>query len=253
MTKVPKWITDNIPNWAVKLIPKAVLQTSNVGSISLANVRDERGASGTTSMRIEAEAYAASGDTPGPLAPDVGEEDPAGSGNYLGETRAQMLETPYALSAFYGWDYSACLSVGTNINMADGSTKLIEDLEEGDEILSAILPGLETVYSEYRIYTLDEVKVSSTKIEQVVFDFSNHYYIINDKLKGTKHPTMAFRNNYYEWWEINHLKIGDGLVTTDLSLDNVISIERVDEEIEIVGLRVENNNTCFAEGYLVHD
>ena len=252
MSKIPKWITDKIPNWAVKLIPKAVLQTSGT-SISLANVRDERGASGTTSMRIEAEAYAASGDTPGPLAPDVGEEDPAGSGNYLGETRAQMLAAPYALSAFYGWDYSACLSVGTNINMADGSTKLIEDLEEGDEILSAILPGLETVYSEYRIYTLDEVKVSSTKIEQVVFDFSNHYYIINDKLKGTKHPTMAFRNNYYEWWEINHLKIGDGLVTTDLSLDNVISIERVDEEIEIVGLRVENNNTCFAEGYLVHD
>ena len=242
MSKIIKWIH--------KLIPKSILPTS--GEISLGMVRFEKedqsnkeGTTGTsnlnqstTDMKTMSQNY---GDS-------AGTESAGG-----GENRSNMLATPYALSAFYGWDYSACLSVGTNINMADGSTKLIEDLEEGDEILSAILPGLETVYSEYRIYTLDEVKVSSTKIEQVVFDFSNHYYIINDKLKGTKHPTMAFRNNYYEWWEINHLKIGDGLVTTDLSLDNVISIERVDEEIEIVGLRVENNNTCFAEGYLVHD
>jgi hypothetical protein len=240
MSKIIKWLH--------KLIPKMVLPSAG-SSISLGQVRDERGGSGETSLNAESVDYVANADT------DVttGAESPAGSDSYLGENRATMKVHPYALSAFYGWDYSACLTVGTNINMADGSIKLIEDLEEGDEILSAILPGLETVYSEYRIYTLDEVKVSSTKIEQVVFDFSNHYYIINDKLKGTKHPTMAFRNNYYEWWEINHLKIGDGLVTTDLSLDNVISIERVDEEIEIVGLRVENNNTCFAEGYLVHD
>jgi len=249
MTKIPKWITDKIPNWAVKLIPKSILQTSGT-SISLAQIRDEAGGSGETSIGHEAEDYGAA-----KTSTDVtrGAESPAGSDNYLGEERAKMLTTPYALSAFYGWDYSACLTVGTNINMADGSTKLIEDLEEGDEILSAKLPGLGTVYSEYRIYNLDEVTLSSTKIEQVVFDFSDHYYIINNKLKGTRHPTMAFRNDYYEWWEINDLKIGDGLITTDLSLDNVVSIEKVDEEIEIVGLRVENNNTCFAEGYLVHD
>ena len=248
MIKVPKWITDNIPNWAVKLIPKAVLQTSGT-SISLAQVRDEAGGSGETSIRHETEDYAKDGYA------DVtrGAESPAGSDNYLGEERAKMLTTPYALSAFYGWDYSACLTVGTNINMADGSTKLIEDLEEGDEILSAKLPELGTVYGEYRIYNLDEVTLSSTKIEQVVFDFSDHYYIINNKLKGTRHPTMAFRNDYYEWWEIQDLKLNDGLITTDLSLDNVTSTEKVDEEIEIVGLRVEDNNTCFAEGYLVHD
>ena len=253
MIKVPKWITDNIPNWAVKLIPKAVLQTSNVGSISLANVRDERGASGTTSMKIEAEAYAASGDTPGPLAPDVGEEDPAGSGNYLGETRVQMLEPPYALSAFYGWDWNSCLTVGTNINMADGTTKLIEDLEEGDELLSVELSEMGDVYSDYRIYHLDNVKIVSTKVKQVVFDFTSRYFIINDKLNGTRHPVMAFRNNYFEWWQINDLLVKDKLVTADLSLDEIISTEEKFEEVETVGIRLDKYNTYFAEGYLVHD
>jgi hypothetical protein len=240
MSKIIKWLH--------KLIPKMVLPSAG-SSISLGQVRDERGGSGETSLNAESVDYVANADT------DVttGAESPAGSDSYLGENRATMKVHPYALSAFYGWDYSACLTVGTNINMADGSIKLIEDLEEGDEILSAILPGLGTVYSEYRIYDLDKVTLSSTKVEQVVFDFSNHYYIINDKFKGTKHPTMAFRNNYYEWWQTKDLLVNDKLITTDLSLDDIVSVKLVGDEIETVGIRVDKYNTYFAEGYLVHD
>jgi hypothetical protein len=252
MSKIIKWIH--------KLIPKSILPTS--GEISLGMIQYERetqssggttGTSditgGTTSLKAESTTF---GDS---AASDVtsGAEDPTGSGNYLGETRAQMLATPYALSAFYGWDWSACLIVGTNINMADGTTKLVEDLEEGDELLSVELPGMGDVYSDYRIYNLDEVKLVSTKVTQVVFDFSNHYYIVNDKFKGTTHPTMAFRNDYYEWWQIQDLLVNDKLITTDLSLDEVVAIRRVNEDVELVGIRVDKYNTYFAEGYLVHD
>jgi len=249
MSKIKKWITDNIPNWAVKLIPKMILPTS--GEISLGMVQYERetqskgGTTGTTdittgetSLLAESTAY---GDS-------AGTESAGG-----GENRVAMLETPYALSAFYGWDWNSCLTVGTNINMADGTTKLVEDLEEGDELLSVELPGMGDVYSDYRIYNLDEVKLVSTKVTQVVFDFSNHYYIINDKFKGTKHPTMAFRNDYYEWWQTQDLLVNDKLITTDLSLDEVISIEKIRKEVETVGIRVDKYNTYFAEGYLVHD
>ncbi len=47
--------------------------------------------------------------------------------------------------------------------------------------------------------------------------------------------------------------IGDGLVTTDLSLDDIVSVKLVGDEIETVGIRVDKYNTYFAEGYLVHD
>ena len=247
--KIPIWITDKIPNWAVKLIPKMILPTS--GEISLGMVQYERETqskggttstsnitTGETSLGAESTAYGDNADT-----------ESAGGG----ETRVAMLETPYALSAFYGWDWNSCLTVGTNINMADGTTKLVEDLEEGDELLSVELPGMKEVYSDYRIYNLDEVKISTTKVKQVVFDFSDHFYIINDKFKGTKHPTMAFRNNYYEWWQTQDLLINDKLVTTDLSLDEIISMEKVWREVETVGIRVDKYNTYFAEGYLVHD
>ena len=260
MTKIPKWITNKIPNWVVKLIPKMILPTS--GEISLGMVQYERetqskgGTTSTTdtgsaetSLLAESTAYGDDADSDVSL----GTEDPAGSDNYLGETRAKMLATPYALSAFYGWDWNSCLTVGTNINMADGTTKLVEDLEEGDELLSVELPGMKEVYSDYRIYNLDEVKISTTKVKQIVFDFSDHYYTVNDKFKGTKHPTMAFRNDYYEWWQTQDLLVNDKLITTDLSLDEVISIEKIRKEVETVGIRVDKYNTYFAEGYLVHD
>ena len=237
MSKIIKWIH--------KLIPKSILPTS--GEISLGMVRYEKenqSKGGTTStsnlntsstdMKTMSQNY---GDS-------AGAESAGG-----GENRSNMLATPYALSAFYGWDWNSCLTVGTNINMADGT----EDLEEGDELLSVELPGMGDVYSDYRIFNLDEVKLVSTKVTQVVFDFSNRYYIVNDKFKGTKHPTMAFRNNYYEWWQTQDLLVNDKLITTDLSLDEVVSVKRVSKEIETVGIRVDKYNTYFAEGYLVHD
>jgi hypothetical protein len=168
-------------------------------------------------------------------------------------SRANLLAAPYALSEFYAYSYNSCLVVGTNINMADGTTKFIEDLEEGDELLSVELPGMSDVYSDYRIYDLDKVKIVSAKVKQVVFDFSHRYYNINDKLKGTRHPTFAFRNDYYEWWQMSDLLVNDKLLTTDLSLDEVISMEEVWGDVETVGIRVDKYNTYFAEGYLVHD
>ena len=61
------------------------------------------------------------------------------------------------------------------------------------------------------------------------------------------------RNNYYEWWQTQDLLVNDKLITTDLSLDEVVSVKRVSKEIETVGIRVDKYNTYFAEGYLVHD
>ena len=238
-----------IINWIHKLIPKNILPTS--GQISLGMVRYEKedqskgGTTSTSNLNTSSTAMKTMSQNYG----DSADAESAGGG----ENRSNMLATPYALSAFYGWDWSACLIVGTNINMADGSTKLVEDLEEGDELLSVELPGMADVYSDYRIYNLDEVKLVSTKVTQVVFDFSNRYYIVNDKFKGTKHPTMAFRNNYYEWWQTQDLLVNDKLITTDLSLDEVVSVKRVSKEIETVGIRVDKYNTYFAEGYLVHD
>ena len=246
MSKIPKWITDKIPNWVVKIIPKMYLPSS--GTISLGMVNYEKASGESTELTLATDIV----DSEVSMADASADfsEYAEGSGT---TSRANLLAAPYALSEFYAYSYNSCLVVGTNINMADGTTKFVEDLEEGDELLSAELPGLGKVYNDYRIYDLDKVKIVSTKVKQVVFDFSNRYYHINDKLKGTRHPTMVFRNDYYEWWQMSDLLVNDKLLTIDLSLDDIISIERIEEDVETVGIKVDKYHTYFAEGYLVHD
>ena len=246
MSKIPKWIANKIPNWAVKLIPKMYLPSSGQISLGMVNYDEASGDLGTLT---------GTGDV---VASEISMADASAEFSYTAEvegttSRANLLAAPYALSEFYAYSYNSCLVVGTNINMADGTTKFIEDLEEGDELLSVELPGMSKVYSDYRIYDLDKVKIVSAKVKQVVFDFSKRCYHINDKFKGTRHPIMAFRNDYYEWWQVNNLLVNDKLVTTDLGLDEVISMEEVWGDVETVGIRVDKYNTYFAEGYLVHD
>ena len=236
--KIPKWIT--------KIIPKMYLPSS--GTISLGMVNYEKASGESTELTLATDIV----DSEVSMADASADfsEYAEGSGT---TSRANLLAAPYALSEFYAYSYNSCLVVGTNINMADGTTKFVEDLEEGDELLSAELPGMGKVYNDYRIYDLDKVKIVSTKVKQVVFDFSNRYYHINDKLKGTRHPTMVFRNDYYEWWQMSDLLVNDKLLTIDLSLDDIISIERIEEDVETVGIKVDKYHTYFAEGYLVHD
>ena len=193
MSKIPKWIRDNIPNWAVKVIPKMLLPSSGEISLGMVNYDEASGDPTTVTGTTDIETST------------INMADASANFSAFAEvegstSRANLLASPYALSEFYAYSYNSCLVVGTNINMADGTTKFIEDLEEGDELLSVELSGMGDVYSDYRIYNLDEVKMVSTKVKQVIFDFTSRYYIINDKFKGTKHPTMAFRNDYYEWW-----------------------------------------------------
>ena len=235
-----------IPKWLAERSLKMYLTGS--GQISMGNVNydEASGDSGTPTLVTDIETS------------EISLKDASGAWSYESEvegttSRADLLAAPYALSEFYAYSYNSCLVVGTNINMADGTTKFIEDLEEGDELLSVELPGMSDVYSDYRIYDLDKVKIVSAKVKQVVFDFTSRYFIINDKLNGTRHPVMAFRNNYFEWWQINDLLVKDKLVTADLSLDEIISTEEKFEEVETVGIRLDKYNTYFAEGYLVHD
>ena len=246
MSKIPKWIANKIPNWAVKLIPKMYLPSSGQISLGMVNYDEASGDLGTLTGTGDVETS------------EISMADASVDWSYNSEregttTRANLLAAPYALSEFYAYSYNSCLVIGTNINMADGTTKFIEDLEEGDELLSVELPGMGKVYNDYRIYDLDKVKIVSAKVKQVVFDFTSRYFIINDKLNGTRHPVMAFRNNYFEWWQINDLLVKDKLVTADLSLDEIISTEEKFEEVETVGIRLDKYNTYFAEGYLVHD
>ena len=118
-------------------------------------------------------------------------------------SRADLLAAPYGMNEFYGYTYASCLLVGTEILMADGSIKFVEDLLIDDEVLTVVLPNmLKDKYHDYSIDNLDEIKKEKGLVKSLIFDFKNRYWLINDKYSATGlHPIFAWKDKIkrFEW------------------------------------------------------
>ncbi len=181
-----KW---KIPKWITKLIPKNILPAS--GEISIGMIRYEKITGGggdpveTSEVEESTSTATVAKDLQG-LSTDFG----TASVHTVGSTsQANLVAAPYGLNEFYGYQYKACLLVGTKVLMFDGTEKNIEDLELEDELYSPILPGLEEVYHDYKLDSLENLKFTKGKVKRVVFDFVTEYYSINKKYNAT--PTHA--------------------------------------------------------------
>ena len=239
--KIPKWIT--------KLIPKNLLPAS--GEISIGMIQYEKhtnikGTTSTSQINTTANADFVT------LSADF-----SNNANLQGSTtRANLLAAPYGLNEFYGYRYGSCLLIGTKILMYDGTEKNIEDLEINDELYSPILPGLEEVYHEYKLESLDGTVFDKGKVKRVVFDFVTEYYSINKKYNATPtHAIFAWKDKYkrFEWWQMKDLELGDKVVNPKLEVEEVTFIKKIEEELEVVSIGLRKYNVFFADGYMNHD
>jgi hypothetical protein len=127
-----------------------------------------------------------------------------------------------------------CLLAGTPINLADGTTKLVETIEVGDRVLS-----------------FDESTKSITETEVVAVQepfIADRYYVINESLRVTHtHPFLSRGR----WVDAMNLKVGDR-VTGDGSERTVFSIKEVEEEAMAYNFQVANG-VYLAAGMVVHN
>jgi len=169
-------------------------------------------------------------------------------------SRADLAAAPYGMDEFYRYVYNACVLVGTEIFMADGSIKFVEDLIVGDEVLSIVMPNMtKENYKNYSVKDLNGFEKKTTTVKTLVFDFKSRYIKINEKLKATEsHAVFAKKDKKLEWWRTKDLKIGDELVTQDLKLEEIKTIEKMAGDFETVTLGLSDTQTYFANGYLCH-
>ena len=169
-------------------------------------------------------------------------------------SRANLLAGPYGMNEFYSYKYNSCVLVGTEILMADGSIKLVEDLLIDDEVCSAVMPDMtEENYREYSIENLDGFTKDVGLVKQLTFDFISRYVNINEKYYTTeKHPAFVWKDKLqtFEWWQAQAVEIGDKMVTSNFELEEVTTIEKMHGDFEIVTLGLRNIHTYFANGYL---
>ncbi len=129
-----------------------------------------------------------------------------------------------------------CFVAGTQILMADGSSKNIEDIVTGDKVL--------TRSSEWDA-TLTEVTVMNT-IEHDV----GEYLLVNGTL-GVTEEHVLFING--KWQLAGDLMVGDTLVNKDGEIVLVESIAQVRNNVKVYNFETERKHTYFANGIYVHN
>ena len=168
----------------------------------------------------------------------------------------------------YGGLAIACFLPGTPIKMSDETTKNIEDINVGDEVMSLDLPGLpdeDLGYLEWKSYTMRpmddgdlENLISKNKksafVESLFYDYMDGHYSINNYLKVTaEHDFFSYSDGKWRWNTASELKKDMKLFDYKGEIINIDSIEYVNGEVEVINFDVEPLDVYYAGGLLVHN
>ena len=151
-----------------------------------------------------------------------------------------------------------CLVYGTNIKMADGTTKTVQDLVVGDSLEAITDTTLdesnEDAYKTWTATSLANTTKTTSTVQEIYVDSYSWFYIFNEKLHATyEHPFLILRESTYSWERAEDIIEGDFLVTNNLVLEKVWRKQRIDQEVQTYNFNVEDADTYIAEDIVVHN
>ena len=167
----------------------------------------------------------------------------------------------------YGGLAIACFLPGTLILMSDGTSKPIEDVDVGNEVMSLDLPGLpdeDLGYLEWKSFTMRpmdnlgeviERYKKTANVEHLFYDYMDGYYSINNGyLKVTReHDLFVYHTGKWRWVTPNEISTDMKLFGYEGEVINIDSVEWIEGEVEVVNFDVEPLDVYFAGGVLVHN
>ena len=175
----------------------------------------------------------------------------------------QQTKSIYSVDTYDGNAASLCLVSDSPIEKADGTIVEIGDLSEGDELKGYSLAGLsensDLDFLEWSTDNLGETQ-KNVKVVNITYSFSNKIYNINDgQIKGTHEHPMLVKDSVdglYRFKRLLNVQLGDKLIrAVDGSLNEVevASIVTENEDVEIVSMDVELEDTYLVNGYITHN
>lgn len=151
--------------------------------------------------------------------------------------------------------YGACFLPGTQVIMSDGASKNIEDVKEGEIVLSFDENKnkfVKSIVNELIIHT----KANTP-------EWQNGYYILKtangNELNVTgNHPVYSIQNGKYGYYRVDSLNVGNNLLTITgekYGWATIESLEFIEINLEkVYNLELEDNpHNYFAENILVHN
>jgi len=160
----------------------------------------------------------------------------------------------------------SCLLTGTSIKMADGTTKLVEDLEIGEWVLAMNMPGqIDEDESDWRKckFSVDETESftqHSASVQDINFDFSLNYWDINNGQEMiTGEHEMLYKPEWdqskWMWQLVPNMKVGGHLMDKNGDSIEITSLTNVYDAdgFEVVQIDVEPLDVYFGQTFLVHN
>lgn len=133
-------------------------------------------------------------------------------------------------------EQGGCFASGTQVLMADGAAKSIENVQPGEMVKTR--------------KSLNDSTLVAAEVLAVHEHDDFGYLLINGRLKIT--PDHRIYANG-DWVEAAQLKIGDQLVTTENQPELVQSIEWQKGQYKVYNLTIKDRSTFFAQGLWVHN
>ena len=164
-----------------------------------------------------------------------------------------------------GVTVNPCIVYGQPVAMADGSTKLIEDVVVGDVLKSAAITGLGAEEEAWKTWSTtgnDFAETAGTTTVTSVFQGSYaSYYKFQfgagqDELKTThEHPLLTKRaDNSVLFVRADEIVVGDSIYNgLDQTWKVVTAADMVSETVQTVSIDAEDNDNFFVNGLAVHN
>jgi hypothetical protein len=159
-----------------------------------------------------------------------------------------------------------CLLFGTKIELANGTTINVEDLNVGDEIKAWVPAGLpdetqdsESDQVEWRFHYSDTLSGSAETVvvSDITFNFASAYYSLNNGvIEATEtHPLYVWDNEIekYKFKNVGDILPGDRLIKEDGSEEEIYDIAVITEDVEIATVNVENADVYISNGLISHN
>lgn len=158
-------------------------------------------------------------------------------------------------------DGSTCIVVGQPIAMADGTTKLVEDIQVGDEVMALSIAGLGLEEDAWKTWSTTDFSSSSdtTTITEAVQDSWDKYHTLEfssgPSLKIThEHPVLSNRGGEYSFRRVDALQVNDEVYNANIGGWVTITANNIVEEtVQTVMLGAETADNYFAHGIVVHN
>jgi hypothetical protein len=162
--------------------------------------------------------------------------------------------TSFGVCAFCG---GGCLVSDTLITLSDGSTKLIQDIQVDDVLMSIDVSGMPQPSNEWYSWssdTLNYIDSTSTVIDVKIYEFDSVVNINNSRLIATDtHNHVVKQNGVWYIRTTSELNVGDVLLDMDNSEFEITSLVTITESTTVYNIDVTNSNLYFANNVLTHN